>query len=368
MNQFVTAVRLPPAGRAWIISPVPRTEAPQLNSSSQSTIALLVDYENVAQAQAAGLDELVQHVSREGTLVIRRAYANWTRFACHKHSLRDAGFEMIDLPSVNGKNAVDIKLVVDALEIAFTKQFVDTFVIVSGDSDFIPLITKLNELNRRAWLYVGTHRPPAALAKFCFRWPHPQAAQPQPAKTTTETSPPLKSAPAKTAPAKTAPAKTMAKAAAKPPGGGKSKLKIGPTIPNNFPVRAPTAELAPAHVELFGAAIHICDQVAESPMPLNWLLMTAHALDPDFKLAHWAGSAKRPMVRLAEHLQRLGMLETHLDPELANHVFAAGPQLAKLPIDPTCHPRYQMAVDRLLASVRRGRDERFRVRTTIYLF
>src|SRR5690606_10231643 len=110
-----------------------------VSNFSKSQIAVLVDYENVPTSPTKGLAKILARASSEGTIVLRRAYANWSRFSSHKAQLRSDGFEMIEVASVNGKNGVDIKLVVDAMEIAFTKDHIDTFIIVSGDSDFIPL-------------------------------------------------------------------------------------------------------------------------------------------------------------------------------------------------------------------------------------
>ena len=106
--------------------------------------ALFVDYENVADQEGKHLERILKEVTAEGSVTMLRAYADWSRFGNHRKRLQASGFELIDLPSSNGKNRADIKLAVDVLETAFTKSFVDSFIIVSGDSDFIPLVTKLN--------------------------------------------------------------------------------------------------------------------------------------------------------------------------------------------------------------------------------
>jgi NYN domain-containing protein/OST-HTH/LOTUS domain-containing protein len=91
-------------------------------------------------------------LSERGRVVVRRAYADWNLFSDYRQGLVSQRIEMIDIPQRTGmvrKNAADIKLAVDALELAFERDFVTTFVIASGDSDFTPLVLKLRELNRR---------------------------------------------------------------------------------------------------------------------------------------------------------------------------------------------------------------------------
>ena len=87
----------------------------------------------------------------KGRILVSRSYADWGRFAKHKQQLLREGVNLFELPShgMGDKNRADVALVVDCMELAYTKPYVDTFVLVSGDSDFTPLITKLKELNKR---------------------------------------------------------------------------------------------------------------------------------------------------------------------------------------------------------------------------
>lgn len=120
-------------------------------------IAIFCDFENVAiGAQKANYDELdirlvLERLLDKGNIVVKKAYADWDRYKQHKRQMHEASFELIEIPHVSysGKNSADIRLVVDALDLCYTKGHVDCFVIVSGDSDFSPLVSKLRENNKR---------------------------------------------------------------------------------------------------------------------------------------------------------------------------------------------------------------------------
>src|SRR5918999_547898 len=125
--------------------------------NDEERIALLIDFENLAlgardRGGTLDLGVLMDALSERGRVVIRRAYADWNLFSEYRQDLVAQRIEMIEIPQRTGmvrKNAADIKLAVDALELAFQREFVTTFVIGSGDSDFTPLVLKLRELNRR---------------------------------------------------------------------------------------------------------------------------------------------------------------------------------------------------------------------------
>src|ERR687895_1371011 len=120
-------------------------------------IALLVDFENLAigardRGQDIDMSVVMDALSERGRVVVRRAYADWNLFSEHRQNLLGQRIEMIEIPQRTGmvrKNAADIKLAVDAIELAFQRDFVTTFVIGSGDSDFTPLVLKLRELDKR---------------------------------------------------------------------------------------------------------------------------------------------------------------------------------------------------------------------------
>jgi uncharacterized protein (TIGR00288 family) len=122
----------------------------------ESSIAVLVDFENMARPGVKGRGDFDIHLvlnrlADKGRVLVKRAYADWSRYRDARHDLQNAGLELIEMPSARegAKNRADIKMAVDAMELAFNREHVDTFVIVSGDSDFTPLVGKLRELNKR---------------------------------------------------------------------------------------------------------------------------------------------------------------------------------------------------------------------------
>jgi uncharacterized protein (TIGR00288 family) len=123
----------------------------------EDRLALFIDFENLAigardRGGEINLSVIMDALSERGRVVVRRAYADWNLFSDYRVGLMSERIEMIEIPQRTGmvrKNAADIKLAVDALELAFEREFITTFVIASGDSDFTPLVLKLRELNRR---------------------------------------------------------------------------------------------------------------------------------------------------------------------------------------------------------------------------
>jgi uncharacterized protein (TIGR00288 family) len=128
-----------------------------INDVTEERLAIFIDHENVAiGARDIGyrfeMAPLQEALAERGRLLVRRAYADWNLFREDRRGLVDANIELIEIPQRSDsvrKNAADIQMAVDAMELAFTREFVSTFVIVSGDSDFTPLVGKLRELNKR---------------------------------------------------------------------------------------------------------------------------------------------------------------------------------------------------------------------------
>ena len=128
-----------------------------ITDTSEERLALYVDHENVAiGARDIGYrfdpKPLLEALAERGRLITRRAYADWNLFREDRRGMVDANVELIEIPQRSDsvrKNAADIQMAVDAMELALTRDFVSTFVIVSGDSDFTPLVSKLRELNKR---------------------------------------------------------------------------------------------------------------------------------------------------------------------------------------------------------------------------
>ena len=119
-------------------------------------MALFCDFENIAlgvrDARYAAFDiqKVLERLLLKGSIVVKKAYCDWERYKEFKAAMHEAAFELIEIPHVrmSGKNSADIRMVVDALDLCYTKSHVDTFVIISGDSDFSPLVSKLRENNK----------------------------------------------------------------------------------------------------------------------------------------------------------------------------------------------------------------------------
>lgn len=144
-------------------------DIPAMSELGQTTnLAVFFDYENFARAADFEIAELLNRLKERGRLVIKRAYADWGRFYGVKQEMMRCSVDLIELPSHReGKNRADIKLVVDAMETAMTKDYIDTIVIVSGDSDFIPLVAKLRELNRYVIVISSEKNNRALMAGYC---------------------------------------------------------------------------------------------------------------------------------------------------------------------------------------------------------
>jgi uncharacterized protein (TIGR00288 family) len=131
------------------------------NSDARS-LAVFCDFENIAlgvrEAKYAQfeMEKVLERLLLKGSIVVKKAYCDWERYKEFKAAMHLASFELIEVPHVrqSGKNSADIRMVVDALDLCYTKEHVDTFVIVSGDSDFSPLVSKLRE-NAKTVIGVG---------------------------------------------------------------------------------------------------------------------------------------------------------------------------------------------------------------------
>src|SRR5205823_6321141 len=127
-----------------------------------TNMALFCDFENVAlgvqdaKYERFDIGKVLERLLLKGSIVVKKAYCDWDRYKAFKAPMHEASFELIEIPHVrqSGKNSADIRMVVDALDLCYTKQHVDTFVIVSGDSDFSPLVSKLRE-NAKLVIGVG---------------------------------------------------------------------------------------------------------------------------------------------------------------------------------------------------------------------
>src|SRR6187549_2679791 len=131
----------------------------------EATMAVFLDLENIALGArdanypAFEVNKVLERLLLKGHIVVKKAYCDFDRYKTFKRGLHEAAFEMIEIPHLrqSGKNSADIRMVVDALDLCYTKSHVDTFVIISGDSDFSPLVSKLRE-NDKTVIGVGVKR------------------------------------------------------------------------------------------------------------------------------------------------------------------------------------------------------------------
>ena len=125
-------------------------------ANDTANLALFCDFENIAlgvkeaEYPKFDVDRVLERLLLKGNIVVKKAYCDWARYKDFKKPMHEASFELIEIPHVrqSGKNSADIRMVVDALDLCYTKEHVDTFVVISGDSDFSPLVSKLRENNK----------------------------------------------------------------------------------------------------------------------------------------------------------------------------------------------------------------------------
>jgi uncharacterized LabA/DUF88 family protein len=149
-------------------SPVPAsasvavTPGPPVRASVEQRLGVFIDFENIAlgvrdaQYKKFDINLVLQRLIEKGRIVFKKAYADWTRYSEYKREFHEAAIELIDIPqrAYSGKNSADIRMVVDAMDLASSKGHITTFVICSGDSDFSPLVSKLKE-NDKSVIGIG---------------------------------------------------------------------------------------------------------------------------------------------------------------------------------------------------------------------
>jgi uncharacterized LabA/DUF88 family protein len=136
--------------------------APPARQSVEQRLSIFIDFENIAlgardaKYKKFDIHLVLQRLIEKGRIVYKKAYADWTRYSDYKREFHEAAIELIDIPQRNytGKNSADIRMVVDAMDLANSKTHITTFVICSGDSDFSPLVSKLKE-NDKSVIGVG---------------------------------------------------------------------------------------------------------------------------------------------------------------------------------------------------------------------
>src|SRR6476661_1503420 len=122
------------------------------HADGERTLAVFFDFENIGiglnqRRDRFEINKVLERLVEKGKIVAKKAYADWSRFAGYTAMLHEAAIELVEIPrrALTGKNSADIRLCVDAMDLAYSKDHIDTFVIVSGDSDFSPLVSKLKE-------------------------------------------------------------------------------------------------------------------------------------------------------------------------------------------------------------------------------
>src|SRR5262245_28407082 len=132
---------------------------------SNATMAVFLDLKNIALGALDAryplfdIQKVLERLLLKGHIVVKKAYCDFDRYKAFKRNLHEAAFEMIEIPHVrqSGKNSADIRMVVDALDLCYTKEHVDTFAIISGDSDFSTLVSKLR-VNAKTVIGVGVKK------------------------------------------------------------------------------------------------------------------------------------------------------------------------------------------------------------------
>ncbi len=134
-------------------------------TNQEKNLALFIDFDNIALGLRASRRKrfdvrlVLERLLEKGKIIVKKAYADWSHFGEYKEKLHAAGIELIDIPKrqMTGKNSADIRMVVDAMDLCYTKEHLDTFVILSGDSDFSPLVSKLRE-NDKSVIGIGVRK------------------------------------------------------------------------------------------------------------------------------------------------------------------------------------------------------------------
>jgi uncharacterized protein (TIGR00288 family) len=151
-SYVISANDLDSMSREIVIS-VPDRQRPQ---HEERKIAVFCDFENIAlgvrdsEISKFDIGLILERLLEKGKIIVKKAYADWERYSDYKRPFHEAAIELIDIPQkfYSGKNSADIKMVVDAMDLSYSKEHLDTFVILSGDSDFSPLVSKLKENNK----------------------------------------------------------------------------------------------------------------------------------------------------------------------------------------------------------------------------
>lgn len=268
-------------------------------------IAVFCDFENVAIGVKEGnypdfrIRPILERLLLKGSIVVKKAYCDWDRYKEFKRDMHEAAFELIEIPHVrqSGKNSADIRMVVDALDLCYTKSHIDAFVIISGDSDFSPLISKLKE-NGKSVIGIGVRGSASSLLigncdEFIFYDDLVQARTAPKAAPKAEAKKPDAAKPA----AKAAAGKEATSPAAAPPSKSGTRRRSRPVVETPAPVVAkvePSAEDKKRQaVELVESTVEqlVADRGGEGSISASLIKSTIKRVHPGFSESEYGYNA-----------------------------------------------------------------------------
>ncbi len=284
-------------------------------------IAVFCDFENVAIGVKEGnypdfrIRPILERLLLKGSIVVKKAYCDWDRYKEYKRDMHEAAFELIEIPHVrqSGKNSADIRMVVDALDLCYTKTHIDAFVIISGDSDFSPLISKLKE-NGKSVIGIGVRGSASSLLigncdEFIF---YEDLVQIKPPQKAAAKKPAAAAKPAQGS-AKT-PAKEAAKDGGKPARPsrrrGRPETEMRASSDEAQPVAAPerSSEDKKRHaIEIVASTVEqlVAERGGEGSISASLIKSTLKRIHPGFSEAEYGYSA---FGKILDDAQKKGVL------------------------------------------------------------
>jgi uncharacterized protein (TIGR00288 family) len=303
-----------------------RFRSVQGRSDEAPNLAIFCDFENVAigvrdaKYEDFDIDLVLERLLDKGKIVVKRAYADWERYKSAKRAMHEAAFEMIEIPHVSysGKNSADIRLVVDALDLCWVKTHVDVFVIVSGDSDFSPLVSKLRENNKRVIGLGVKNSSSDLLIENCdeFIYYDDLVRAKRDAKAQKSVRPPRPPAPSPTARR------------------NDERVSAPPAQTSSAPSAVPSADgpiddktLAQRQLEALEAVLEVIEGLFNDRDGAVWGSMVKQTLKrkrPSFSERY---HGYRTFTELLEDAQKRGLLEMHMDEKSGGYLITAfGPK------------------------------------------
>jgi uncharacterized protein (TIGR00288 family) len=297
---------------------------PATHAAETKNMALFCDFENVAlgvrEANYPQFDigKVVERLLLKGNIVVKKAYCDWSRYKEFRPAMHEASFELIEIPHIrqSGKNSADIRMVVDALDLCYTKGHVDTFVIISGDSDFSPLVSKLRE-NNKVVIGVGVKKSTSDLLiancdEFIY---YDDLVRPQPPRGTVRRRAPAKPAPAKPAAARTAKAEAAKTEAANATLRSSASLRSTRAAPPASPPGDKKQEAWDLVVKTYEALV--AERGEGEQIWGSMIKQTLKRRNPGFNESYYGF---RSFGQLLEEAQSRGILELELDEKSGGYI------------------------------------------------